>query len=96
MSKSKKTGLTGLRKKRATPKKKHPAEPHDLDGAREAYDRAIDFLGRILTLAGLLEVPGRRRDAEELNAVLVHEAGCMILEEAERLRGALETIHRNL
>jgi hypothetical protein len=93
VEKRRKTDLTGSRKKRAREKESRP-EPSDLAGARAAYDRAIGFLLHIKTLAGLLEVHGWRRDAGELDARMVSGAGGMIFDEAERLRAALETIHR--
>ncbi len=81
------SGSTGFRKTEARRSKGQP--PRD---AVKVYDEALDFIRRIETLAGLLEVPGLQANAEPLNALMVSEAGSMIGEQTARLRRVLDTI----
>ena len=81
VEKRRKTGLTGLRKKAAQlPSRIIPD-----------YDKALDFIRRIETLAGLLQAAGQY-PLQPVEAGLVSEATGMIHDETARLRRALATL----
>jgi hypothetical protein len=83
--------LTGARRKPARPQRSMPlrsASPLDL------HEQAADAIRRIELLARLLEVPGQRKDAEALDALMVSDACGLILEAARHLRATLTSLRK--
>jgi hypothetical protein len=85
--------LTGSQKKRAK-RKKNRLRPSGVAQATQAHDRAINLIRHVETLAGLLEIAGEPAQIVPLPGALISETGSMILDETDKLREVLETIHR--
>jgi hypothetical protein len=58
----------------------------------DLLDGLIDCCQSITTLAGLLQASGTHAEAEPLEAALVHNAGHLILREAEQLQALLNQL----
>ena len=70
------------------------AKPRSVEKAVAVHDDGIDAIRRIETLAGLLGMLGQTAHAEPVEAGLVAETAGMIRAETERVRQALDAMHK--
>jgi hypothetical protein len=88
MSKTSETRLTASRKKGRRPSRSRRPFRLDVD----ILDGLLDCCQNITTLARLLNACDYHPEAEPLESTLVHNAGHLIVREAEQLRGWLDEL----